>query len=225
VPEQSPVSRNLRIPVALDATCLVREASGKASQAVILLHGYLETGKRMLRQLEAYLPEDALVLAPNGLFPLPTRTPKGLRLAHGWYLYNPETDEYVVDMRAATEFLRSLIAELVPPGLPISLVAFSQGGYLSPFVARAEPRITRVIGIGCQFLNDELEDPLGRLELHGVHGENDQVVDPSVAARDHRKLLDRGARGTFTLVPGSAHAIDAAIGARVAGILGSKPQA
>ncbi len=214
--------KSLRIPVSLDARCVVRTpASGAApAQAILLLHGYSETGSRMARALAAYLPDDALVIAPDGIFPMAMRTAKGHRLAHCWYLYDPETDEYAVDMRAGIEYMQGVIAALVPAGMPITLVGFSQGGYFAPFLGQKVPGVRRVVGIASQYLVEELDGPI-TFEAHGVHGEIDQIVDPSIASNAHKKLLVGGAKGTFTLIPGSAHAIDAAIGKRVGELLKS----
>ena len=217
------VDQKTRVPVELEVQFILQAPrTGVApAQAIVLLHGYTESGRRIHRALAPFLPDDALILAPDGPFPLPVKSDKGLRLGHCWYLYNPETDEYVVDMRAAQQFARGLLNAQVPAGLPITIVGFSQGGYFAPFLAQVEPRIRRVVGIACQFLDEELEGELS-FELHGIHGEQDQVVDPSVAARSHRKLLARGVKGTFTVIPGAAHEIGAAVGHRVAEILKSE---
>ncbi|HXH73964.1 MAG TPA: hypothetical protein VNJ08_03315, partial [Bacteriovoracaceae bacterium] len=53
----------------------------------LLLHGLNERGKKIFRKLNSYLPSDALILAPNGIFPLADQNESGLRLGYTWYYY------------------------------------------------------------------------------------------------------------------------------------------
>ena len=146
----------MKIPGYWIADYEERRPEGIPDQIILLLHGYSESGGGIFKKLEPLLPEKALVIAPNGPFPIPQRTPEGYRMGYSWYFYNPATDEYVFDMDTGIRFLRGLLEQLKLPNLPVRLIGFSQGGYLAPFVARALPQAKQVIGIGCEFLADEL---------------------------------------------------------------------
>ena len=210
----------LTAPARVPIDCDIREPE-QPRQAIILLHGYSETGGKMLRRLGTVLPQDALILAPNAPFPqVLARNEIGYEIGFSWYFHDPQKDEYFIDMEVALSCLSEVIARKVPAGLRITLIGFSQGGYLAPFVASREAsRVKRVIGIGCQFLDEELVSPLG-FEIHGIHGEEDDVVNAAVSQRSHEKLILAGARGgTYALLPGVGHRITHEVQAEVARIL------
>lgn len=192
-----------------------------AKRLVVLLHGYEQSGEKMMEKLKGVIPEDAAVLAPNGPFPLPRRTESGYRIGYSWYFWNPITDEYYIDMEIAVGFIQGLIEELALPDLPITLIGFSQGGYLAPFIAQALSRVDHVIGLGCEFLADEMEHPV-RYRMDSVHGALDDVVSCENAKKSHQELLRRGVKGEFHELAQTGHRIDAPMQAVVSSLLSTR---
>ncbi len=183
-------------------------------RVLLLLHGYTETGRRIFRKLEPIFQNtNALVLSPNGPYPVPVRMPpekpgesETFREGYAWYFYDPSDDEYVRDMSVALDALEQTMTQLAPPGLPIDIVGFSQGTYLAPFAAtRFGAR--RVIGVAGRFLDEEIPG-VPAFELHGIHGEEDPVVSAAEARKSFDALAKRGARGSFVSIANSAHRID-----------------
>lgn len=187
----------------------IRPAAGVATRSVIvLLHGYTETGRRMLRKLEPVLPKDALVLSFNGPYPVPVRGKDGEhREGYGWYFYNDVTDEYVRDMSVGVKVVSELVRNLAPAGIPIDLIGFSQGAYLAPFAAAALPLARQVIAVAGRFLDEEIPG-VPPFELHCVVGEKDPVVSAAEAKRSFDAMIARGARGSFVSIANSEHRID-----------------
>ena len=65
--------KKVNLPVHLDIEYHSNNIENP-KQVLLLLHGYMLDGKFMYDVLKQYLPEDALIIAPNG----PFHTPSGV---------------------------------------------------------------------------------------------------------------------------------------------------
>jgi predicted esterase len=185
----------------------VESGPRNAQELVLLLHGFDESGSRMIEKLKPALPVDALIIAPNGPFPQVHRAETGYRLGYSWYLYDPATQEYFIDMSVALDFLDQGLSALGVGALSKTVIGFSQGGYLAPFAAHCLTNVGKVIGIGCEYLVDEW--PRGiKFEIHGIHGANDDVVTAEEARRSFDRIRELQIKGTFQLLSESEHRID-----------------
>ncbi len=198
-------TKRLTVPAPMTCDTFCRGVE-KPTQLFILLHGYMQSGKHIARQLEDALPSDAEVLAINGPFPIPRKSEEGLKLGYSWYFYNPKTDELVIDMKTSIEFIKGAIAALGFESLPKTLVGYSQGGYLAPFVARELSHVSRLIALNAEVLDDELEGQLG-FRVDSIHGAKDEIVDPKKSRERHARLKARGVQGEFVELPESGHQI------------------
>ncbi|MGZ3708615.1 MAG: alpha/beta hydrolase [Bdellovibrionota bacterium] len=118
-------------PATLSCEYVVREAPGAPTRAILLLHGYTESADRMMRRCESAMPPGALVVAVNAPFQVPVAVADGYRMGYSWYFYDFRTDEYVVGPETSIRMLSALMASLGAAELPVTLVGFSQGGYLA----------------------------------------------------------------------------------------------
>jgi len=207
----------------------------KPTRVFLLLHGYSQDGQHMLKRLEAPIAEwekqsggQALILAPSGTYPIPERSENGWQVGYSWYFYDFTTDEYYIDMENAVLLLNGIVAQAgasfaaqsgssgiaahagVQKTLPVTVIGFSQGGYLAPIFAKSSAQVDHVIGIGCEFLKDEIADPI-RFRMDGVHGADDSVVDGLNSQKSHAALVARGVQGAFQLLPGEGHKISRAV--------------
>lgn len=220
-----------RVLVPLEARLHLRAAAGSdtskdaenvARRVILLLHGYEQDGAGLLKRCAAALPADALAVAPDGLFPLPRKVERRYRVGFSWYFYDPYQDEYFVDPAPGVAFLRAVLERINPQRLPVTVVGFSQGGYLAPFLAQVQSEIDQVIGMGCQFLEDEFD--VRALAARGcrmdaIHGARDEVVAPEAAKRSHQALKRAGVPGEFRLLEATGHKIDEAMRERLAELL------
>jgi len=94
----------------------------------------------------------------------------------------------------------------------VALLGFSMGGAVSIAVA-AEPKVDEVIGLA-PWIPDELDvSTLRGKRLSVIHGSLDRWLPgiPGVSSSHSRKGFDRarerGAEGSYTLVPGAVHGI------------------
>jgi predicted esterase len=206
-----------RVSASLPVDYLLRKPA-VPREVILLLHGYSQTGAKIFGKLEPFCPRDAAVLAVNGPFLTPVRTESGYSAGYSWYFYNPITDEYAVDMQTGVEYLAALLAQLGLDSLPIRVVGFSQGGYLAPFLARRCSKIAQVIGIGCEFLSDEIDFDV-RFRMDAIHGGRDEVVSAASAGTGFRRMQERGVKGEWHCLPETGHRIDENVQQIAAGLL------
>jgi predicted esterase len=150
------------------------------TQVILLLHGLGERGRRIYRKLIQHLPADALVLAPDAPWPLPRQKEGRLELGHAWYFFDKYQQLYVVNQSLARQCLKQLLQQHNPTGLPLSIIGFSQGGYLAPLIGQDHPETRLVIGIGCEFRRNLIDFSPG-FALEAVHGVQDTVIPPAMA--------------------------------------------
>lgn len=159
----------------------------------------------MMAALASLAEPDQAILAPDGLFPVPITAPgKPLKLGYTWYIFDPSTDRYLVDMKTACAYIDSLVQTLGLANLPVRIIGFSMGAYLAPHVGLTLKHCRHVIGINGRFRSEVLKDPLPFV-IDGIHGADDQMVDPQRAAERHAGLLACGSKGRFTLVEHEGH--------------------
>ncbi len=171
-------------------------------RVIFLLHGYGESGKKIFNRLIDFLPKDALVIAPNGPFPLPEKLEDGYKVSYAWYFYNKFTGEFLIDYDFPSELLKNLWLELNLK-LPLTVIGYSQGGYLAPFVGEKIVDTNQVIGVNCRFRYDRLKNL--KFKLYGIHGKNDDTVDPIMAFESFEVLKRKGISGDFYTLENEGH--------------------
>src|ERR1700733_6059654 len=125
-----------------------------ASEVILLMHGYSQSAQSFLHKLKKALPLSAKIIAANGPFPVPERDGDSFKVGFSWYFYDFKADQYYIDMKPAVEMWKSIVKETKSENLPKRIIGYSQGGYLSPFVARELKGVHQVIGLSCQFLDE-----------------------------------------------------------------------
>lgn len=174
-------------------------------EVILLLHGLGERGKRIYRKLLPYLPQEALILAPNAPFPIP-RKEANIEFGHSWYFYDKVQQEYFIRQDLAKYWLRDLVKLENPSRLPVTIIGFSQGGYLAPVVAQEIPETKVVMGLACEF-RSHLITSKPSFSLVALHGKNDSVVAPEAAQLQIENLGKTGIAVDFHLVDKTAHEI------------------
>lgn len=167
---------------------VIRRAQNPAS-VVLLLHGLHERGKRIYRKLLPYLPADATVIAPNGPFPLPRHKDGRVSYGHSWYFFDKAEQKYFIDQTLAKFWLRDLLEIENPKKLPVTIIGFSQGGYLAPLAGNEIKETNLVIGLACEFRSTLIREKLP-FKLVQIHGEEDEVVKLDWA-KEQISILDK----------------------------------
>ncbi|MFZ8932896.1 MAG: alpha/beta hydrolase [Bacteriovoracaceae bacterium] len=170
----------------------------------LLLHGFGESGHKMLKRLKAYLPPDSLLLAPNGIYPLPQKTEEGYNLGYAWYFYDSIKKIYYIDYELPASFLEGLIKTLGWDNKKLTIIGYSQGGYLAPFAGLKMPQCEHVITVNANYKYDMFCPPIS-FRFDGLNGMKDEMVDPYMAKESYKKLQESGVSGCFYDFPDEGH--------------------
>jgi len=197
-------------------------------EVILLLHGFAETGERIFKKIFPAIPKEiadhAVILAPNAPFPMPVKTETGYIATFSWYFYDPAGDDYFIDMVPATEFLTQGLEKLGLASLPKRIIGFSQGGFLAPIAATSLTQVRQFIGIGCEYLVDEVPGTLPAnipYRIDAIHGSQDESVSVTRAQESYERIKNAGVLGSFTLIPDGKHRIDDRVRAAVEAALKS----
>lgn len=213
--EMNEVSRKL--PGLMSLSTVERRPSNPTS-ITLLLHGLDERGLRIYRKLLKYLPQDSYVIAPNAPYPLPRLKSDRIDLGYTWYFYDKFTRTYQVDQSLALSLLHSLLKDVNPTNLPLTIIGFSQGGYLAPLLAYQEKTTKHVIGLGCEFRSHFFQEK-PHFTLDAVHGEADSIIAADMAKNEIELLRQKEITVNWHPVPGVKHEIAKDMGAVVQKIL------
>ena len=189
-----------------------------ATSLTLLLHGYNERGLRIFRKLRRHLPENSYIIAPNAPYPLPRVKPDRVDFGYAWYFYDPFTKDYQVDQTLALSLLKDLLRQANPQNLPVTIIGFSQGGYLAPLLAYSESNTRHVIGIGCEFrMRFFASSP--SFSLDAVHGLSDPIISPKKALEEIHLLKEKGIKVAWHPVAEAKHEISSEVGLTIKNIL------
>ena len=183
-------------------------------EVFLLLHGLQERGKRIFRKLLPYLPQNSLVIAPNGPFPLPRVKEGRISYGHSWYFYDKFEQKYFLNQDLAKFWLRDLLTIENPNNLPVTIIGFSQGGYLAPLVGKEIKETKLVIGLACEFRTTLIQEKL-TFPMEAVHGEHDEIITPTSALNEIQKLKEFGINIGWHSVKDTTHEITAQMGKTV----------
>ena len=187
-------------------------------EVILLLHGLNERGRRIYRKLLPYLPHDALIIAPNAPFPLPRQKENRMVLGYTWYFYDKFERNYYLNQDMARSWLRELLKLKNPDKLPLTVIGFSQGGYLAPLLGSDIPETKLVIGLGCEFRSQLITHNL-HFPLIGLHGKLDTIITHESSLREAEVLRSKGIQCHWQLIEDAAHEITPSMGKKVKEIL------
>lgn len=170
----------------------------------LLLHGYLLDGKYVYDRIRDILPDDCAVIAPNGPFLVPVKKKEEFQAKHAWYFFDPNKQTYYINYDPAANFLKSMLIDMNLIRKPITVIGYSQGGYLAPKIAEIIPSVDTVIGLACTFRNSRFQFRQNVI-YHQIHSERDLVVELEGSKEEFQTLRDRGNVGQFVTLTEAGH--------------------
>ncbi|MES2767596.1 MAG: hypothetical protein V4596_00500 [Bdellovibrionota bacterium] len=180
-----------------------------SKQLFLLLHGFSQRGESLMKKLSPILPQDAAILSPNAPFPAPYKTDSGYLEAYAWYFYLAKDNRFVIPPGPAIKALKKLIAKLGYDKLPITIIGFSQGGYLAPVVAK-EMNVKHIIAVSADYLARYYSKD-DKFKLDAIHGAKDEVSPIEISKKNLADLkAELGLNATFHELPNTRHEVDEA---------------
>jgi predicted esterase len=178
----------------------------KASRNYLILHGFYESAPIIKKKLFSLIPKNSNILIPNGCFPLPKRRPDGWELFFSWYFFDEKTQAFYIEYSFPAGVLEKLYNQLLPNDLPLTIIGYSQGGYLSPFVAEKIKACDQVLTLGCSYRH-ELLNGSKHFKINAIHGAIDDKVDP-INAKKCFDQLPSELKGTFEMLEDVGHELE-----------------
>lgn len=119
-----------------------------------------------------------------------------LNSARGW-------DTHLTPLADAEWAVAKVVERLGP--VPVALVGHSLGGRAA-LLAAGSPHVGPVVALNPYLLPGDDRNIAGG-PLLVVHGSDDRIASPAIAAKTVRRLQERGIDASFTEVPGGRHAM------------------
>ena len=182
------IEKSVEIPITYPCEVFHNEASDY-QEIFFLLHGFQQSGDFIFKRLLPHLPKKALVIAPNAPFLVPIKKDNRYHKAYAWYFFDPYTKEFPINYDPASHYLKNLGVHLGFKNVPITIIGYSQGGYLAPKVAELYPNCKKVIGLNCIFRPGRFEINLNA-DYTQVHGKNDDIVSINEARENYQSLFE-----------------------------------
>jgi phospholipase/carboxylesterase len=187
---------------------LHRPDGGGDGSLLVALHGMGQSAEFFAKEALPCAPAGASVLIPQAPLPLELRGAAGIRQGNGWYIYNTgETETFLASMRQAEDWVLRQVEFVVADhgfdGKRVSLLGFSQGGYLAGWMGvRHAARFRRLVVAGGRVKHEKLEDDARRaaatpLRVLAVHGSRDEGVKPDAARTSVEALAALGVPAEF----------------------------
>lgn len=171
------------------------------------MHGFSQRGESLMKKLSSVIPEHAAILSPNAPFPAPFKTDSGYLEAYAWYFYLAKENRFVIPPGPAVHALRALVKKLKYDHLPVTIIGFSQGGYLAPVVAR-QLNVDHVISVSADYLARYYSKD-DKFKLDAIHGAKDEVSPIEISKKNLEDLKrDLGLNATFHELPNTRHEVD-----------------
>lgn len=173
----------------------------------LLLHGYQQEGDFIFKKLRKSLPEDSVIIAPNGPFMVPVKKRDQFSAKFAWYFFDPKQKSYYINYEPAANFLKSILIEMDLIRKPLTIIGYSQGGYLAPKVAEIIPSTDTVIGLACCYRGKRF-DFRQNILYHQINSKHDLVVEYLGAREEFLNLREKGNLGQFITLENSGHRLD-----------------
>jgi predicted esterase len=174
-------------------------------KTIILLHGYGESKERIFKTLGAHLAGIARrLIILNAPFPLPYLSKSGYKEGYSWYFRSLQYNLTLIPPEVCEPLFTKFVQTAGLTKSPVSIIGFSQGGFIMPYLAQQIPNLDKLIGISCG-INFDSWYREHKPNLHIIHADNDNL---SSIEHAEEQFLDLGFdKSKFYTVAGG-HEID-----------------
>lgn len=180
---------------------------GTPERIYLLLHGYLLDGDFILNTIKNSIPDNSLIVAPDGPFLVPYKKRDRFYAKYAWYFFDTVTKNYYINFEPAGAYLQKVVSNYNTQQLPITIIGYSQGGYLAPSIANKLKEVDTVIGIAGVFRNERFEFR-PEVKYHQINSNMDLIVEIDGARAEFEKLKLDGNKGQFIELTGIGHKLN-----------------
>lgn len=174
-------------PFEVEVPVHVHLPSGESDGSLLVaLHGMGMSAESFARHVLPATPPGTTLLLPQGPLPYEIRRDTGIRQGNSWYVYLGDEEPFLRSMRRTEDWLLGVVDDAVDSldldPARVSLLGFSQGGYLAGYVGvRHALRFRRLVVAGGRIKHEVLEREARDaartpLRLLAVHGDQDESV-------------------------------------------------
>ena len=210
-PDYAPHEHNIERRLSFSLECGYRLSvpsqvdSNEPLPLIFALHGMGMNSQLFMRVLRHLDVPNALLVCPEGIYPFEKRSPEGIKVGYGWYIYTGDQKSFYEHLLKSEEHLLRVLDEIeqdyAVDRSRTTLLGFSQGGYLAGFMAFRQPERFAALVIASsrlkhEFLEDEIQSATRPKTLF-VHGSKDASVPVSVAQESAEILERAGAQADF----------------------------
>lgn len=197
--QQGKFETSAKIPITY-----VRMNESENKPLVILLHGFADSAKSLLKRALPETPSEVEILAINGLFPVPQKKDGHWKHAFAWYFVDFYTREVHIHPNVSAQAISELLRELNLESRPKILMGFSQGGFFVPYLLKFIKNVKQILIVGSIFRPDEY--PNEQLKIEALHGELDQIVSFEDSIQSFQALKQkRNIDGEYKSLPDMGH--------------------
>ena len=138
---------NLSIPIRYDE--FINESA--PNKTALLLHGYGLNKERMFKSLGMHLTDSVRRLVVlNAPFPLPYQDKDGnYKEGYAWYFKLFQENVTLIPPENCEPYFEALVEKLSLASEDVTLIGYSQGGYVMPYLAKKILKLNQMIGISC----------------------------------------------------------------------------
>ena len=186
----------------------------KSKRLIIFLHGFSNDAIFMTRKFTSMISDplfkDCAFFSLNGPFPVIEKgnnkdiQKKKWKIGFAWYLYDRGENFYYYTQDTAASFIMAALKSLHLNDIPSTVIGYSQGGYLAPFLALRQQNINHIIGINSCFKHEYLPKDLS-FQIDAIHGRDDNIVEYDRSKQAHEKIISMGNRGKFISLENQHH--------------------
>jgi predicted esterase len=180
-------------------------SSNEEDRVYLFLHGYAENAEVFHKRVTRTFTPKCRSIFLNGSFPIPTIRGDVVLYQFAWYFYNALENKYYVDFNTPVESIKKILNKLnISESTKLTIIGYSQGGYLAPFLAKELPNADKVISINASIREDKLESELN-FHLDQLHAIEDERVEFKLAKERFEKLSPRLPSSQWIEMPNETH--------------------
>ena len=186
---------SFNIPISHEHQVYLSE-NQEFDRVLLLLHGYQLNGQFMFKRYADSFGQRVKVIAPNAPFLAPIKKADGWEARYSWYFYDSDKMSFIINYEPAAKWLASLMEQVNPLGKPLTIIGYSQGGFIAPKVAELATNVEKVIGINSIFRSERFTIK-PEAQYIQINGSLDDIVPSKQAKTEFDKLIGKGASGQF----------------------------